>query len=194
MKTLLPSELLGHVSSFDWLVSIRLVPVSFAIRGRIAEGSPGKPRCFWPAAWVGPARSRSSPYRAAGARTGTRLPWRAGAPVAASPLSSGHFAARTPRSSPPGTAHGCARLGVASSRRSRSGPAGADATIPSHERGRAAFRRLPGLTGLQLEARARLPGGVRVAEPPGNQARLPHRPRGHARHRRDAPVRDHPHP
>jgi DHA3 family tetracycline resistance protein-like MFS transporter len=37
MKTLVPNELLGRVSSFDWLVSIGLIPLSFAITGPIAE-------------------------------------------------------------------------------------------------------------------------------------------------------------
>jgi uncharacterized membrane protein len=37
MKTLVPNDLLGRVSSFDWLVSIGLIPVSFAITGPIAE-------------------------------------------------------------------------------------------------------------------------------------------------------------
>jgi DHA3 family tetracycline resistance protein-like MFS transporter len=36
MKTLVPNELLGRVSSFDWLVSIGLIPLSFAITGPIA--------------------------------------------------------------------------------------------------------------------------------------------------------------
>lgn len=33
---LVPSALLGRVESFDWLVSIALVPVSFAVTGPIA--------------------------------------------------------------------------------------------------------------------------------------------------------------
>jgi uncharacterized membrane protein len=37
MKTLVPNELLGRVSSLDWLVSIGLIPLSFAITGPIAE-------------------------------------------------------------------------------------------------------------------------------------------------------------
>jgi DHA3 family tetracycline resistance protein-like MFS transporter len=36
MKALVPNRLLGRVSSFDWLVSIGLIPVSFAITGPIA--------------------------------------------------------------------------------------------------------------------------------------------------------------
>ena len=36
MKTLVPNELLGRVSSFDWLVSIGLIPLSFAITGPMA--------------------------------------------------------------------------------------------------------------------------------------------------------------
>ena len=35
---LVPSALLGRVESFDWLVSISLVPVSFAVTGPIAAG------------------------------------------------------------------------------------------------------------------------------------------------------------
>ncbi len=37
LKTLVPNELLGRVSSFDWLISIGLIPLSFAITGPIAE-------------------------------------------------------------------------------------------------------------------------------------------------------------
>jgi MFS family permease len=37
MKTLVPNEMRGRVSSFDWLVSIGLIPLSFAITGPIAE-------------------------------------------------------------------------------------------------------------------------------------------------------------
>jgi DHA3 family tetracycline resistance protein-like MFS transporter len=37
MKTLVPNELLGRVSSFDWLVSIGLIPLSFAITGPLAQ-------------------------------------------------------------------------------------------------------------------------------------------------------------
>ncbi|HEX6457744.1 MAG TPA: MFS transporter [Thermoleophilaceae bacterium] len=37
MKALVPNEMLGRVSSFDWLVSIGLIPLSFAITGPIAE-------------------------------------------------------------------------------------------------------------------------------------------------------------
>lgn len=36
MHKLVPSELLGRVSSFDWLVSVSLIPVSFALTGPIA--------------------------------------------------------------------------------------------------------------------------------------------------------------
>jgi Transmembrane secretion effector len=38
MKTLVPNHVLGRVSSFDWLVSIGLIPLSFAITGPIADG------------------------------------------------------------------------------------------------------------------------------------------------------------
>jgi MFS family permease len=37
MTTLVPPEMLGRVSSFDWFVSIGLTPLSFAITGPIAE-------------------------------------------------------------------------------------------------------------------------------------------------------------
>jgi hypothetical protein len=36
MQRNVPTELLGRVSSFDWLVSVSLIPVSFAITGPIA--------------------------------------------------------------------------------------------------------------------------------------------------------------
>jgi MFS family permease len=37
MYTLVPSEMLGRVSSLDWFVSIGLTPISFALTGPIAE-------------------------------------------------------------------------------------------------------------------------------------------------------------
>jgi MFS family permease len=37
MNTLVPPELLGRVSSFDWFVSIALTPLSFALTGPVAE-------------------------------------------------------------------------------------------------------------------------------------------------------------
>ena len=37
MNTLVPPELLGRVSSFDWFVSIGLTPLSFALTGPVAE-------------------------------------------------------------------------------------------------------------------------------------------------------------
>jgi DHA3 family tetracycline resistance protein-like MFS transporter len=37
VTTLVPAEMLGRVSSFDWFVSIGLTPVSFAITGPVAE-------------------------------------------------------------------------------------------------------------------------------------------------------------
>ena len=37
VHTLVPDELLGRVSAFDWFVSIGLIPVSFALTGPIAE-------------------------------------------------------------------------------------------------------------------------------------------------------------
>jgi DHA3 family tetracycline resistance protein-like MFS transporter len=39
MKTYVPNRLLGRVSSLDWLVSIGLVPLSFAITGPIAAAA-----------------------------------------------------------------------------------------------------------------------------------------------------------
>jgi DHA3 family tetracycline resistance protein-like MFS transporter len=36
MNTLVPRELLGRVSSFDWFVSFGLTPLSFAITGPVA--------------------------------------------------------------------------------------------------------------------------------------------------------------
>jgi hypothetical protein len=39
MNTLVPAELRGRVSSFDWLVSVGLIPVSFAITGPIAAAA-----------------------------------------------------------------------------------------------------------------------------------------------------------
>jgi hypothetical protein len=36
MQRYVPTELLGRVSSFDWLVSVSLIPISFAITGPIA--------------------------------------------------------------------------------------------------------------------------------------------------------------
>ena len=37
MYTLVPTEMLGRVSSLDWFVSIGLTPVSFALTGPIAD-------------------------------------------------------------------------------------------------------------------------------------------------------------
>ena len=37
MYTLVPTEMLGRVSSLDWFVSIGLTPLSFAITGPVAE-------------------------------------------------------------------------------------------------------------------------------------------------------------
>lgn len=37
MHRLVPTELLGRVSSFDWLVSVSLIPVSFALTGPLAS-------------------------------------------------------------------------------------------------------------------------------------------------------------
>ena len=37
MNTLVPPEMLGRVSSFDWFVSIGLTPLSFALTGPVAE-------------------------------------------------------------------------------------------------------------------------------------------------------------
>ena len=37
MQTLVPADMLGRVSSLDWMVSIGLAPVSFALTGPAAE-------------------------------------------------------------------------------------------------------------------------------------------------------------
>jgi MFS family permease len=37
MNTLVPTEMLGRVSSFDWFVSMGLIPLSFAVTGPVAE-------------------------------------------------------------------------------------------------------------------------------------------------------------
>jgi hypothetical protein len=37
MHTLVPREMLGRVTSLDWMVSIGLVPVSFALTGPAAQ-------------------------------------------------------------------------------------------------------------------------------------------------------------
>jgi MFS family permease len=37
MNTLVPPEMLGRVSSFDWFVSMGLIPLSFAVTGPVAE-------------------------------------------------------------------------------------------------------------------------------------------------------------
>jgi hypothetical protein len=37
LQTLVPPEMIGRVSSFDWFVSIGLVPVSFALTDPVAE-------------------------------------------------------------------------------------------------------------------------------------------------------------
>ncbi len=37
MQRLVPAELLGRVTSFDWLVSVSLMPISFALTGPVAE-------------------------------------------------------------------------------------------------------------------------------------------------------------
>ena len=37
MHKLVPTELLGRVSSFDWLVSVSLIPISFALTGPLAS-------------------------------------------------------------------------------------------------------------------------------------------------------------
>ena len=37
MHTLVPQDMIGRVSSFDWFVSTGLIPVSFALTGPVAE-------------------------------------------------------------------------------------------------------------------------------------------------------------
>lgn len=47
MHRLVPSELLGRVSSFDWQVSIALVPISFVLTGWIADRVGATTTLFW---------------------------------------------------------------------------------------------------------------------------------------------------
>jgi MFS family permease len=47
MKSLVPNELLGRVSSFDWFVSIGLIPLSFAITGPLAEAIGARATLLW---------------------------------------------------------------------------------------------------------------------------------------------------
>jgi hypothetical protein len=43
MHTLVPRELLGRVTSFDWLVSISLIPAYYAIVGPLAQAIGARP-------------------------------------------------------------------------------------------------------------------------------------------------------
>ena len=47
MQTLVPGRLLGRVQSVDWLVSIGLVPVSFAATGPLAEAVGADATLVW---------------------------------------------------------------------------------------------------------------------------------------------------
>jgi hypothetical protein len=47
MHKLVPKELLGRVSSFDWLMSISLVPLSFALTGPVAASIGDDETMFW---------------------------------------------------------------------------------------------------------------------------------------------------
>lgn len=47
MHKLVPKELLGRVSSFDWLMSISLVPLSFALTGPVAASIGDDATMFW---------------------------------------------------------------------------------------------------------------------------------------------------
>ena len=47
MHKLVPAELLGRVTSFDWTISIGLVPISFAITGPIAESIGADATLVW---------------------------------------------------------------------------------------------------------------------------------------------------
>jgi len=44
---LVPGQLLGRVSSFDWFISIGLVPVSFAVTGPIASALGARATLVW---------------------------------------------------------------------------------------------------------------------------------------------------
>jgi hypothetical protein len=73
MYTLVPTEMLGRVSSLDWFVSIGLTPVSFALTGRLRTPSARGRR--WPGrgSWgCSPSRSCSSP--ACATPSGSRCP------------------------------------------------------------------------------------------------------------------------
>ena len=56
IQTRVPRELLGRVWSFDWMLSLALIPVSFALTGPIAASSARARRSSSPARW---ARSSS---------------------------------------------------------------------------------------------------------------------------------------
>lgn len=47
MHRLVPKELLGRVSSFDWLMSISLVPLSFALTGPVAAAIADEATMLW---------------------------------------------------------------------------------------------------------------------------------------------------
>ena len=47
MHRLMPTHLLGRVSSLDWLMSISLVPLSFALIGPIAQGIGDDATMLW---------------------------------------------------------------------------------------------------------------------------------------------------
>jgi hypothetical protein len=47
MHRLVPSDLLGRVSSFDWLISISLVPLSFALTGPVASAIGDDATMLW---------------------------------------------------------------------------------------------------------------------------------------------------
>lgn len=47
MHRLVPAELLGRVTSFDWTISIGLVPISFAITGPVAEAFGADTTLVW---------------------------------------------------------------------------------------------------------------------------------------------------
>lgn len=47
LHRLVPAELLGRVTSFDWQISIGLVPISFVLTGWVADRIGADPTLFW---------------------------------------------------------------------------------------------------------------------------------------------------
>jgi DHA3 family tetracycline resistance protein-like MFS transporter len=84
MKTRVPNEVLGRVASLDWLVSIGLVPVSFAITGPVAQAVGAQAALLAGGvlgaatmalfAWLTPSRWGAARKRSAVVRERRRLP------------------------------------------------------------------------------------------------------------------------